>query len=160
MSCNQHDAKESTNGQTNKAIDSSGTTKAIDSTQYSAHKEMPDSVHPKMLAFDNWDSFWKSFTSAAKKKDTTTIVELTNFPFIQNSFPFGQADFLETFISQPFDLRIIDSPVVSDVIVLHIQKPEDLTKFDSVRYTNKNGRDFYFAKVNGYYRLVEIITPG
>jgi len=115
-----------------------------------------------MLNYDNWDLFWKSFTAATKKKDTATIIELTNFPFFQNSYPTYQNEFLELWVSQSFDLRNTDTAVLSIDIVLQMQKPdkEELPKFDSVRYSYKNGKDFYFAKVNGYYRLVEIITPG
>jgi hypothetical protein len=115
-----------------------------------------------MLNYDNWDLFWKSFTTATKKKDTATIIELTNFPFFQNSYPTYKNEFLELWVSQSFDLRNTDTAVLSSDIVLQMQKPdrEELPKLDSVRYAYKNGKDFYFAKVIGYYRLVEIITPG
>jgi hypothetical protein len=152
-SCNQHHGKD-INKEENNSPNTFSPIKKPASIQYSTKS--------KTLNYNNWDTFWESFTTATRKKDTATIIALTNFPFFQNSKPTSQNEFLELWVSQSFDLRKVDATVLSSDIVLQITKPEKeiLPKFDSVRYTYKNGKDFYFAKVNGYYRLVEIITPG
>ena len=154
LGCNQTKTKVSTDNQSNTTVDTITSIKKTDTVQYS--------TQPKKLNIDNWDLFWKSFTSATIIKDTATIIELTNFPFFQNSYPIYQDEFLRFGISQTFRLEKNDSTVLSDPIVLQMQKPdkEEIPIADSVRYTNKDGKDFYFAKVNGYCRLLVIITPG
>ena len=154
LSCNQHDTQNRISKKTTSLLDTSIAIKETGSSQ--------NLTQPQKLNYDNWDLFWKNFTTATKKKDTATIIELTNFPFFQNSYPTYQNEFHELWVSQSFDLRNTDTTVASTDIVLQMQKPdkEELPKFDSVRYTSKNGKDFYFAKINGYYRLVEVITPG
>ena len=121
-----------------------------------------DSIPLKRLNYERWETFWVAFTKATERKDTVTIVELTHFPFLQNTFLTTQSEFLELWISQVYDLNSADTPVLADEIILHINESEKskFAKLDSVYYTNKHGKDFYFARVNGYYRLLEIITPG
>ena len=121
-----------------------------------------DSIPIKTLNYDNWEMFWTAFTTATLKKDTAIIIQLTNFPFLQNTSLADKNEFLELWISQTYEIRISDTPVLSTEFSLQLGEHEraNLPKFDSIRYTCKNHKDFYFAKVSGYYRLIEIITPG
>ena len=121
-----------------------------------------DSTTLKTVNYDSWPIFWAAFKRATLRKDTATIIQLTNFPFLQNTNLTDQNEFVELWISQVYGLEKIDSPILTDKIVLQLgdYQRENLPKFDSVYYTNRNQKDFYFVKVTGYYRLVEIITPG
>jgi len=89
-------------------------------------------------------------------------VELTNFPFLQNAEMTSKDDFIQFFISQVYGLEKSTPPIDANGFPLQINYDQDVNfpKLDSIRYTNFNHTDFYFGKVNGYYRLVEIITPG
>jgi hypothetical protein len=152
-SCGHHDNRYGENSDSKDTIYSNGYISAI------AKK---DSVLVKGIGYDNWQIFWEAFTNATLQKDTTTILQLTNFPFLQNAYLTDRNEFLELWISQAYDLEKNDSSIPSNDFALQLGEHEraSLPKFDSVRYTNKKGKDFYFARVNGYYRLVEIITPG
>lgn len=121
-----------------------------------------DSISIKTLNYDNWEIFWTAFTTATLKKDKAIIIQLTNFPFLQNTSLTDKNEFLELWISQTYEMRKSDTPVLSGELSLQLGEHEraNLPKFDSVRYTYKNHKDFYFAKVSGFYRLIEIITPG
>lgn len=112
--------------------------------------------------YGNWETFWKVFTTATQRKDTASIAQLTNFPFLQNTYLTDKDEFIELWISQTYELNKTDTAVLAGDFLpgLSAQQRATLPKFDSVYYINANDKDFYFAKVNGYYRLVEIITPG
>jgi hypothetical protein len=95
--------------------------------------------------------------------DTYKIVGLTNFPFLQNGELTSKNEFIQIWISQIYGMEKDSSGHINtEGLNLHIHQQFDTTiyKIDSVRYTNFNQKDFYFAKVNGYYKLIEIITPG
>jgi hypothetical protein len=66
----------------------------------------------------------KALRPQLKKRILRTIIELTNFPFFQNSYPTYKNEFLELWVSQSFDLRNTDTAVLSSDIVLQMQKPD------------------------------------
>jgi len=144
-SCNHHE-------------ENKNSTVSIDSTNTARTDTSPATV----LNYADWEMFWTAFTTAALKKDTVIIVQLTNFPFLQNGSQTDRREFTELWISQTYAIRKRDTPVLSSELLLKLGEHEKagLPKFDDVHYTNSNHKDFYFAKVNGYYKLIEIITPG
>ena len=154
LSCNQPDANGSADHETNDTPANTGKSIKADYAQHLTQAET--------LNYNSWDSFWKVFATATKMKDTAKIIALTHFPFSQNSYPIKRDEFSELWISQTFEIVIHDTPALTSGTVVNMKKTdkEELPGFDSVRYTHKNGKDFYFAKVNGYYKLVEIVTPG
>ena len=117
----------------------------------------------KIHNYSNWTQFWDTFKIAAANMDTSKIVGLTNFPFLQNGGLTSKNEFIQIWISQIYGIeKDSSSPINTEGLNLHIHQQFDtnIYKIDSIRYTNCNQKDFYFAKVNGYYKLIEIITPG
>lgn len=109
-----------------------------------------------------WDSFWAVYQQSVRNRDTTAIMRLVHTPFYQNSVPETDSDFIQFRISQLFGTESMEAPEPAEGNLLYA---EDATgkvplSFDSVRYTRHDGLDYYFAKVNGQYQLVSILTPG
>lgn len=111
------------------------------------------------INYDNWDEFWKNFTETAAKKDNHRLLGFINFPFLQEAQKVTADEFAELFISQLDGIENADVPVDANGLPLQ-GVDKDFPRLDSIKYTNFNEKDFYFAKVKGYYKLVEIITPG
>ena len=154
ISCGQAERKtENVQKEPNKdSIDS------IQSKQQNLRQDTVVNVHN----YSDWNEFWKVFQKAASKKDSLTITALTNFPFLQNAELMTRDDFMEHFVVQVYGFKKSYSPVEANDHPLQINNENnvDFPKLDSIKYTNFNGKDFYFAKVNGFYKLVQIVTPG
>ena len=120
-----------------------------------------DSIKNIAVSFDNyreWKAYWKAFKDAARKKDTAKLLSLISFPFLQNADTFGIVDFKESFFSQLNGMQKANEPI--DAYGMPLQGSNQVSPIDSVRYTNFKDKDYYFGKVNGFYKLVQIITPG
>jgi hypothetical protein len=105
-----------------------------------------------------WKTFWSAFKSAAQNKDTPSVLALINFPFLQNADTVTNVEFMDIFLSQLDGIERATEPI--DANGFPLQGRNQVASIDSVRYTNFNHMDYYFGKVNGFYKLVEIITPG
>jgi hypothetical protein len=132
----------------------------LDLTTWRNRKGIKGDTLISPINYDNWKLFWKTFTKATSNKDTATIVQLTNFPFLQNAYSVDKKEFVELWISQTYPLRVSDTPIVSGDFLIQANEGVNFEKIDTVYFKYKAGKHFYFGKINGYYRLIEIITPG
>lgn len=110
------------------------------------------------LNYSSWPAFWHAFTTATQKKDTPAMVGLINFPFSQNAEVVTEIECNDLLLPQLEGMEKATEPI--DAYGFPLQGRNKMPPIDSVRYTNFDQRDYFFGKVNGYYKLVEIITPG
>jgi hypothetical protein len=117
------------------------------------------------VGYSNWDKFWTAFKTAASKKDTLTIEQLTSFPFLQNGEYNSQNDFAAYYADQAF--RLDKAPKPTDVDAdnpmlqgFRTKEEGERRKIDSLRVLYFDKKEFYFVKVDGVYKLIEIRTPG
>jgi hypothetical protein len=115
-------------------------------------------INFKTQDYSDWKQFWDSLKIAAASKDTMKILGFVNFPFLQNASPSGIDLFARYFIDQIYGLEKCGEPI--EAFGSPLQGVDESFKIDSIHYCNHNRMDYYFGKVNGYYKLVEIITPG
>jgi len=122
-----------------------------------------DSLGMHDLRYGNWDSFWVAFKEAALRKDTFRIVQLTSFPFKQNSFPSDPKDFADFFAKQVLAIKKTSEPIYRDLSMY--TGTEDTTggvqrKLDSVYSLYLPHVELDFVRINGYYKFYAANTPG
>jgi hypothetical protein len=107
----------------------------------------------------DWKQYWSNFREAVKNKDTSAILALVNFPFMWNGGETSMDEFARLWISHLYGLENSGEHTNANATYADGFGPDD-PRIDSVHYCNWNHIDFYFAKFNGYYKLVSINTPG
>jgi hypothetical protein len=112
--------------------------------------------------YQHWQSFWKEFKKAIAKRDSSRIMQLTSFPFLQNASFNNEETFKANFMGQVFEVGK-HTPVFFGEWTFPGENEAGeamVTSYDTVYYMHSAMKDFYFAKVSGNYKLVCIITPG
>ena len=148
FSCNGQNNPTNTNG--NDSLVKSRDTVVVDSVK-KVTQSPPINISER-------GTFWKTFKGAMRKMDTTRIIGMVNFPYIHNRSEVNEADFKEYVLPQLTGMEKATKPV-GGMGTSYLGSSE-VSPTDSIYYTNFNHVDIYFGKVNGYYKLVETITPG
>ncbi len=105
--------------------------------------------------YPEWDDFWVKFKLAVSQKNNFRILGLVNFPLLQNGGNIGDIEFMDKWLSRLNGIEKATEPV--EVERSH-SRGANIPQMDSVRHTNFGQMDIYFARVNGHYKLVRIIT--
>ncbi|WP_110051416.1 hypothetical protein [Chitinophaga sp. S165] len=108
------------------------------------------------MNYPEWEDFWIKFKFAFLQKSNLQILGLVNFPLLQNDENVGDIEFLDKWASQLNGIETATEPVEVEDFPSYAKH---IAHMDTVRHINFEQMDLYFARVNGYYRLVQIITP-
>lgn len=153
-------------GQTDRRTETEAPKEALIADTSVRSKTLPIGIDPskhQKLQYKEWASFWATFKKAASSKDTDGIVSLTNVPFYQNTEECDQATFTSYFMEQAFEIKKkTPEAILIDTFMLRsiTGGKTSGSKIDSLRYTNANGKDFYFARIDSAYKFLAVITPG
>ena len=109
--------------------------------------------------------FWRQLKRAVKNKNNAAIIDLTYFPFYNNSSPDSKADWKEEIPDDIFKLSKRKAPPVflgeetfggTD----YKTNEESSITVDSVFVISIPGGMIYFGKIQGSYKLVSKLNPG
>ena len=159
LSCNYQNSKKDITTENSKSGKTDSSTAEIKQKAVSDTVPADSSKESKKgESYSDWKSFWNAFKDVASKKDTSRLLTLVNYPFLYSADTVNKAEFKDYYFSELKGIQNALEPIVSDPDVL--QGSNKVPPIDSVRYTRFKHTDYYFGRVNGYYKLVEIITPG